>query len=1496
MAIIRRALHIVAWIGTSAIILLSLVLIVSQTPWFRDWIRRVIVREAKQYLNGELTIGQLGGNLFFGVTLSDVAVDVSGNRVIAIKGLEVDYSVFRLVSQGVVLDRITLRQPSIQMTRDSQGWNLGRLVKAPRREADREGPRRPISLKSIVITDGTIDIDDRIGSTVYRAPRHIDRLNVDAGFEYEPVRYSIDLRKLGLRGADPEFLLEQLSGKIAVREDNLYLEDLAIKTTESNLSIEGVVQSYLRTPVIKLTGAGRASLPEIGRILKAVAGYDLHPTLTVKTDGPLDRFAMDLDVTSESGVFRGLVTADFRTPDLRFAGTRVRADRFNLGPIFKNPKQKTDITGEATFDIAIFSEPTDASALDRLSGTFAFRGPRVVAFGYQGANVDAAGTVKGPKILLARARANAYGGVATAKGSIVLPQGRHLISYDLEGTARNVDLRKLPASLRAPKLETNLAVSAYHIRGTGTAISGSATLETSQVEGATVAAGTVAEFDATARPLRYGARGSLSDLDVQRLGKALEIEALDKPLYAGRINGSFDLAAAGTTLDDLTLKATGTLTDSSITGFRTPQMAFDTEIADADFTVTAKGPFDQLNPAVFTARKGLDGNVNGAVDGTFRIRDLRAPFTVSAFEADGRVTLQPSLVGSVQIAAADVEGRYQAEVADLTRLQVKGPDVSVEASGRLALDRASQSNLKYHIDSRDISEVGRLAGQDALDGSVVLDGTITGNAAALSTNGTLAANGLVWNDIKALELASKYTVDAPEMDFVNAKVEAASDASFVEIAGNQIKQITAKMTYEKKNLAFETKLQEQTRELDATGSVIFHPDHQEIHMPQLALRTEGIEWRMMPGGDPVVQYHHDRVILKDIKLASGDQTIGVDGTLSRVTDQPSGTLEVHARNVDLAQAERLLLQNRGLHGRLLADATISGTASQPVVDGHVEVRDGAFQNYKYQSLVADVDYSGTKITLDATLQQAPDVAITAKGDVPMSIFERSTGEHVAPTADDVVDLRIQTAALNLGVVQGFTTAVANVGGTLQADVRVTGSGRDPHLGGFIEIRDGAFSVPRAGTSYAGLDTRIDLEPDVIRIRRFEILDENGEQLVVAGQLAVHEREVGAVDITLESENFEVIDNELGDVGIGSRLKVTGQLLRPKLEGEVRIATGRLELDRILQLFYDPYRTTALPEVVSAEQTAQTAGSAADATRLALERAEQGAGAPAPKTEEKPAAEAASPNAFEGVALDVRLRIPDNLVVRGRKLRPGGPTRAAIGDLNVTVGGDLTVKKDPGGPVTLVGVVNTVRGTYQFQGRQFDLARDGTLRFAGEPSNPIVDVTAVRQIPDTGVEARIRITGSLTQPELALSSTPPLDESDILSLIVFNRPINELGTGERASLAATAGGIATGFIATPLGQSIGRALDLDLFEITTSAEGDTLGAGVTVGEQIGDRTFLKLRQQFGERSYTEFLVEYRISDFLRLAASAAPETSGAGNRIGQRRIEAAGIDLIFFFSY
>ena len=118
MRAVRRLLQVVAIVGTLLVGILAVALIVSQTPWFRDWLRRYVVRESEQYVNGQLSIGGIGGNLFFGVQLRDVALDVSGERIVAVKNIEVDYSVFQILSSGMVLNSIKLNQPVIVLERD----------------------------------------------------------------------------------------------------------------------------------------------------------------------------------------------------------------------------------------------------------------------------------------------------------------------------------------------------------------------------------------------------------------------------------------------------------------------------------------------------------------------------------------------------------------------------------------------------------------------------------------------------------------------------------------------------------------------------------------------------------------------------------------------------------------------------------------------------------------------------------------------------------------------------------------------------------------------------------------------------------------------------------------------------------------------------------------------------------------------------------------------------------------------------------------------------------------------------------------------------------------------------------------------------------------------------------------------------------------------------------------------------------------------------------
>src|SRR4029453_18007797 len=157
---LRRTLQIVAFVCTLLIGIVALALIATQTPWFKDWLRRFGIRESKQYVNGNLSIGSLGGNLFYGVELGDVALDVNGKHVVTLKRLQIKYGFAELVSSGMTVRQILLDQPFILLQHDASGWNVANLVKRQEQEADRQGPGKPLSMPDIEILDGRVVIDD----------------------------------------------------------------------------------------------------------------------------------------------------------------------------------------------------------------------------------------------------------------------------------------------------------------------------------------------------------------------------------------------------------------------------------------------------------------------------------------------------------------------------------------------------------------------------------------------------------------------------------------------------------------------------------------------------------------------------------------------------------------------------------------------------------------------------------------------------------------------------------------------------------------------------------------------------------------------------------------------------------------------------------------------------------------------------------------------------------------------------------------------------------------------------------------------------------------------------------------------------------------------------------------------------------------------------------------------------------------------------------------
>ena len=1495
MRILRRFLQVVLLVLTIVIGVSAGAMIVSQTAWFRDWLRDFIVRQSGQYLNGRLAIGRLGGNILLGVELEDIAVTMRGEPVITIKDARIAYGVLQLLTRNLVITSLRLNEPIIHMRRQGGAWDLSQLVRQERREARRTGPGLPVAVNDISITGGSFAFDDGpAGTSGVDVPRLLNRLDAQFSFAYAPVHYTVDISRISFRGESPQLALNQLSGKVSISGGNLYLSRVAVRTAASDVKIDGTVYEYSKTPTLDVhVTSDKLDLDELAHIIPPLGHVDMKPALDVVAKGPLSNLSLRLDVKSAAaGEVAGDVVLDMTAPERRISGT-VHMRDINVGAIVRGPAQATAITGVATFDLQLLNGGT---ATLPIRATYDVHAQIATAFGYLARDLNARGRMDGNRVAF-DATAIAYGARASAAGTVTVPTGRIPLAFDLRGRVADADLRRLPPNLKVPRPATRVNLASYHIIGTGSNVSGDALFRPSTLAGGTIGDGTKATFSYVGGQLAYSANGTIANLDLERIGRQFKIPALNAQRFQSNINGRFDVSGSGTTTADLRLVASGDLSKSALMGMTLPQAVFETTIANATLQAKTSGQFRDLNPASVTGNASYKGNLAGNFNLALGLAHLGAPSGTTSILDDlslgGQIGLRSSSIGGLKVDEASFDGKYADRNANIRRLTVTGPDLRLQANGPVTLTDQGASHLDYHFETPALDRVGKLI-DEPLQGAATVNGQVTGNAGDLRTTGTLKGSNLAYGNSQALEMASQYDVQLPGLDASRALVRATATATFVTVGGHEINRVVATTTYAKQSLGFDTDIEQPNRSLRAAGDLLLHPQHEEVHLRSLTLKSGNVTWQMAPGSQPAVRYANDSIDVHDVRLVgSGNQEISAEGTIAPKTSK----LQARVSNFNLADVDALMLTDRQLGGVLNAQATITGPRDALNVAAQFAVSPGSFRQFKYQSLNGNVKYARSRIDLDARLQENPQSSIEATGSLPTALFSASPPGAAAAAP---VNLRVQSSPLDLGLVQGFTTDLQNVTGTAQANVALVGTAADPHMEGSIDLSNGAFTVMPSGVAYKALNAHIALQSDRVTVQSLSVTDEHGAGLTASGELALHERQLGGVNLEVRGSQFEILHNQLGRMRFDPNLTIGGEVRQPKITGTLALYTGTINIDKVLDLASSSaYSTTEETVAVNeggepgAAPIGQPVNQPAKAAESVREEAKPGPPAAQP-SKAPPAAPApsASSSPWDAASIDLHVTVPDDLVVKGNDIRVG-QTSMGLGNVNVTIGGDIHVQKAPAAPMRLLGQVQTIRGTYDFQGRRFDIQRGGTVRFEGvEPPNPALDITATRLI--NGVEARVHVAGSVRRPRLDLSSNPPLDQADVLSLIIFGQPSNQLGEGQQISLAQRAGAIASGFVAGKLAQSIGSALNLDTFEIQTGADTGETGATVTVGEQIGQRLYVKLRQGVGADTVSEFVLDYQLTNFLRFQSTMTQ--GGTPTRNIMQRVQQSGADLIFLFSF
>ena len=334
--------------------------------------------------------------------------------------------------------------------------------------------------------------------------------------------------------------------------------------------------------------------------------------------------------------------------------------------------------------------------------------------------------------------------------------------------------------------------------------------------------------------------------------------------------------------------------------------------------------------------------------------------------------------------------------------------------------------------------------------------------------------------------------------------------------------------------------------------------------------------------------------------------------------------------------------------------------------------------------------------------------------------------------------------------------------------------------------------------------------------------------------------------------------------------LTGPLSDPELGGKVEVTSGFIRIPEIPRNRHPVEGNSLLwalnDSLLAASDTAATDSTRtvrADAARdslLIFQAPEQMGPALAP------------PGTTVLPALDLEVLITDDLRIIGY-------------GMDIKLGGRLEIRRgydedNRPGPA-IKGEIKVREGSLKVMNRVFEVER-GNVKFTeAVPANPNLDLMLETQV--SAYLVRILISGHAVDPIIELTSEPDLSEEDIMAVLLFGQPLNDLDNDQRGrmqeendpgqELQKNLAGLAMAFGAQGLQDSMGDSFGVDMVQMGADSEG---GSTLMVGKFITPDIMLKYHQSL-EKSGTYFMtLEYSLNRYFKVISiyGQGEEASGA----------------------
>ena len=118
---LQRTVNVFLYIGIGIFLLLVVAFAVSQTSFFRNWLRETVISAANDALNGKVYIGQIDGTIFTSLTLRDTYVTMGTDTLLNASRIELRTSPLQLLLKKIYVRKLEIDRTAIKLTKDRDG-------------------------------------------------------------------------------------------------------------------------------------------------------------------------------------------------------------------------------------------------------------------------------------------------------------------------------------------------------------------------------------------------------------------------------------------------------------------------------------------------------------------------------------------------------------------------------------------------------------------------------------------------------------------------------------------------------------------------------------------------------------------------------------------------------------------------------------------------------------------------------------------------------------------------------------------------------------------------------------------------------------------------------------------------------------------------------------------------------------------------------------------------------------------------------------------------------------------------------------------------------------------------------------------------------------------------------------------------------------------------------------------------------------------------------